>query len=308
MKSANNRKRVVVVVNKWWECDPVMFALTNDYVRPQALNWPEILHYPCRKHTFFEEPRAVFNMEHTTAEIWCISDLLAQYKDIPCMQSSSEKKMIVLPGIFSHPHQPADLVIAAGTAAFYPDSISNNGSAVIGSKVFLHNGHPDEQNSCSKWQAGPFDEIIGSTLSTDDFKTLTDFSGFSPALPGYFLVEKIDSAVSLGIYANHDYVACNSINVTDYTEYEQKDLETMRSYMERYPDRNCRSLETTHGLIKIAAGTNTPFMFVSGIVDRYGCFDIDVPDPPYAQNTVGAHNAGVVIAHLLVNIDNLYSK
>lgn len=308
MSSVSNKKRIVVVVNKWWECDPVMFALTDDYVRPQGLSWPEILHYPCRKHTFFKEPRAVFNMEHTTAEIWCISDLLAQYPDDACNQSSSQKKMIVLPGIFSYSPQPADLVIAVGTAAFYPDSISNNGSVVIGSKAFLHNGHPAGENPCSNWQAGPFDKIIGSTLTEDDFSVLTDFSIFSPALPGYFLVEKIDSAVNLGIYADYDYVACNSINVTDYTEYEQKDLETMNAYMERYPDRNCRSLETTHGLIKIAAGSNTPFMFVSGIVDRFGCFDFDVPDPPYPQNTVGAHNAGVVIAYLLVNIDNLFGK
>jgi hypothetical protein len=55
-------------------------------------------------------------------------------------------------------------------------------------------------------------------------------------------------------------------------------------------------------------GSNTPFLFVSGIVDRFGCFDIDVPNPPYVRNTVGAHNAGVVIGYLLVNFDNLYGQ
>ncbi len=305
MSASTNKKRVVVVVNKWWECDPVMFVLSNDYVRPQGMSWPEILHYPWPQHTFSKEPRAILNMGYTTAEIWCISDLLAQYPNDSCNQSSSQKKMTVLPLILIYSTQPPDLVIAVGTAAFYPDSVSNNGSVVIGSKVFMHNGHPNGENPCSNWQGGPFDQIVDSTLSAADFKTITDFSHFSPAVPGYFLVEKTDPAVNPGIYANYGYVALNDINVTDYSEYEQKDLETMKAYMERYSDRNCRSLETTHGLIKIALGSNTPFMFVSGIVDRFGCFDIDVPNPPYVQNTVGAHNAGVVIGYLLVNIDNL---
>ena len=38
MSASTNKKRVVVVVNKWWECDPVMFVLSNDYVRPQGLS------------------------------------------------------------------------------------------------------------------------------------------------------------------------------------------------------------------------------------------------------------------------------
>ncbi len=47
MTNPDGRKRVVVVVNKWWECDPVMFVLTSDYVRPACnLGWPKLLQYP----------------------------------------------------------------------------------------------------------------------------------------------------------------------------------------------------------------------------------------------------------------------
>ena len=52
--------------------------------------------------------------------------------------------MEVLPLIFEQ--DPFDLVIAAGTAAHYPPEDNRNGSVFIGTKLFLHNDHPNGSN------------------------------------------------------------------------------------------------------------------------------------------------------------------
>jgi hypothetical protein len=158
----------------------VLFTLTNDYVRPyQELGWPQLLHYPAPQHSPCATPRAIFNLNSITAEIWCISDLLAVFPDKSCFQSSSARKMDVLGTIYSYSPSPADLVIAVGTAASYPIDVSQNGSVIIGSQVFLHNGHPNGENKCSDWNDGPFDTILESSLPKTDFEAITQFNTFS---------------------------------------------------------------------------------------------------------------------------------
>src|SRR5688572_19567883 len=40
-------KRVVVIANKWWECEPLMFVLLHNNARPHAtLGWPSQLNHP----------------------------------------------------------------------------------------------------------------------------------------------------------------------------------------------------------------------------------------------------------------------
>lgn len=72
-------------------------------------------------------------------------------------------------------------------------------------------------------------------------------------------------------------------------------------------NNNGVSLETTHGLIYATAyeyfcKTPPPFLFVSGITDRYTMFNIDVNQRVNAQNQSCAHNAGVVVAQLIANV------
>ena len=44
------RKRVLVIVNKWYECDPVMAVLLNDNARPASyLGWPTQLNPPRKR-------------------------------------------------------------------------------------------------------------------------------------------------------------------------------------------------------------------------------------------------------------------
>ena len=304
------KRRIIIVVNKWWECDPVMAVLTNDNVRPyKEIGWPEFLRYPCSHHHYSNEPRAIFNLTNIEVEIWCISDLLGKFEDKPCFQSSSERKMEVLPSIYSYKNQTADLVIAVGTSASYPIDISENGSVIIGTKTFMHNGHHNGSNPCSNWQEAPFDKVIDSkNLSKDDFKAIIRMSKFSDIANDYFLVSPLNPASSrtkferASVMANYDYVALGTVNVTDYSEYAQKDDETLNAYLKNVKDDNGRSIETTHGLIH-AAAKGSPFLFISGIVDRVGKFKQDIEPCVYGQNFVGAHNAGVVVAYMLVLLD-----
>lgn len=67
------------------------------------------------------------------------------------------------------------------------------------------------------------------------------------------------------------------------------------------------SLETTHAVIRATLGSS--FLYISGIVNRFGRFDEDVGGPGFkcAQNFVGAYNAGVALAWMLPMIDAVHN-
>ena len=317
----SKKTRVIIVVNKYWECDPVCWVLTNKYINEQCgieldarltcLTYPS---YGPVKSTRAEDtlPRLVLDTDFKTIEVWCISDLLSCSPEE--FQSSSEEKMKLLPIIFKYDiEKKIELVVAVGTASSGPGVAHNpvfkssniNGSVVIGSQVFMHNGG-DEQSK-SYYQCDSWDKLMesGSTTFIDQLKAV-DFTDYSqlmlcpptnPALEGQ------------QVYVDKDFVALGDVNVTDYSLYAQKDGETGAAFAAHYPhDPNGVSLETTHCLIYKAAKDHLkkhkpPFIFVSGEVDRYKMFAIDVNPKVYAQNVSGAHNAGVAVA-LIVSLLN----
>jgi len=310
--------RVLVIANKWWECDPLLNVLLNDNARPaSALGWPRPLHFPLprpdQNHLPKEnpdpKPRAVFHLSNISVEVWCISDLLEHLPDVPSdngkYQSSSEQKMKYLPRIFDG--KRPDFVVAFGTAA-YPSTTSENGSVVVGSRVFLHNGHPSsDPNPNSQWQKGPFDEIIESDITDDVFNRLTVIeTSPTPSVIGRFIVPPLNPVLNAKLLARHDYVALSEINVTDYTEYTVKDTETVSAFSKTNNISLASSLETTHGLIRVSS--DAPFVFVSGITDPVGFFGTEVNPRSYAQNTVAAHNAGIVVAWMLPQLDSLMGE
>ncbi|MDD4921644.1 MAG: hypothetical protein PHS30_04090 [Bacteroidales bacterium] len=321
------KKRIVVVVNKYWECDPVCSVLTNRYIKDQCgidLNFEQTfknshdpsygpVKVPLAEKT---EPRMYFETTSRIIEIWCISDLLSNSPDK--LQSSSEEKMRLLPIIFNYLNNgkslEIELIIAVGTASSGPsvginpffDTDNINGSVVIGSKVFMHNGW--DKDSASNYQCSDWGTILESgTNNVIEQLQGTDFSLYEQLL---LSPPTNPSPLRQHIYVDEKYVALGDVNVTDYTKYTQKDQETGDDFFAKYPDNlDGVSLETTHCLIYQAAknhngSQNPPFIFVSGITDRYTMFSSDVNPKVYGQNVSCAHNAGVAVAYILSQLIN----
>jgi hypothetical protein len=299
------KKRVVIVANKWWECDPIMSVLLNDRAHPAAaLGWPDMLNHPRQRpvesslpsENAAPVPRASFAFKKTTVEIWCISDLLEHLPDKPYYQSSVDRKIEQIPKIFK---ERADFVVAIGTAAF-PSDVSENGNVVVGTKVFMHNAHPSGTNAASQWDVGPFDKVVDSPLDQSAFIAITP-----PAdAANYFLVPPLNPAGTECPFTGYSNVALGTVNVTDDKEYSQKDLETLNAYQSKYDHACAKSLETTHGLIRVQS--EAPFIFISGLANRMGQFTYEVKPRMYAQNTTAAHNAGIVLAQMIPKIDSLF--
>jgi len=314
----STQSRAVIVVNKYWECDPVCWVLTNKYLNDCCgikLPWPRLLNYPIYGLVPLPPkpqppaPRLIYATAKLQVEVWCISDLLngfsAEY------QSSSQCKMEVLPAVFKYSPLPVKLVVAVGTASSgpfsppyqsYPDNI--NGSVVVGSKVFIHDGHPaSDPNPFSEWRCAYFDRLMNSSI---DESVISKLGGNSLAIA---LLSPPTNPATSGqhVYANPAYVSIGDVNVTNYTEYAAKDSEAGQSFIVHCPGNpNGVSMETTHGLIYATArnycGGDPPFMFVSGVVDRFTLFSVDVSPKVYAQNVTGAQNAGVVVAQLVASL------
>jgi hypothetical protein len=75
-------KRVVVVVNKWWECEPVLNTLLNPTATPANFPWPVLARMgptpgPQQPATT-ALPRTIFAFNSISVEVCCISDLLMQ--------------------------------------------------------------------------------------------------------------------------------------------------------------------------------------------------------------------------------------
>lgn len=315
-------QRVLVVVNKWWEADAVLYALLSQECRSPALGVPSELApqrpRPLAHPAVQARPRGVWTLKHTRVELWCISDLLEDLPDVPANQSSTERKAERLPAVIAAGPPPA-LVIAVGTAGS-PLPGRLNGAVALGTQVFTHDAHPDDSNPDSRWHDGPFDTLLASSLSQATFNVWASAlnAQWSDIAKRYW-VPPLGAAAS-GTYhqvqppaawsdaapgrllADYHHIALGAVNVTDYAEYAWADTLAVQAYKQHGGQpAHAVSLETTHGLIRVQ--TEAPFLFVSGITDRVGHFDEDVAPRAYAQNAACAHNAGVVLGWLLPAID-----
>jgi hypothetical protein len=296
-------KRIVVVVNKWWEMDPVMGVLLSDYVRPGPyLGWPALTRHPRPRPDQAAlppiepapKPRALFAMTKATVEVWCVSDLLEHLPDTGKYQSSSERKAERLPLVF---RSGADCVISVGTAASM-GPLSANGCVIVGPKVFMHNSHPGGSNPDSNWALGPFDTLLDFCVSADLLRKVSWLdTGIRRNLTERFLPSVLSPAPQATVLVDPNTVALGNVNVTDYREYEKTDAATIAAFRQSGIKLPPACLETTHGLIRAYGGDR--FVFLSGIVNRTGHFADEVDPRAYAQNTTGAHNAGVVLAWVL---------
>ncbi|MBB6144379.1 hypothetical protein HNQ77_002331 [Silvibacterium bohemicum] len=299
--------RIVTVVNKWWECEPAIAAMLNSNAWPSGDTvWPKVLHSPLQRPSGktdpWLKPRAVFQYNNFELEIWCVSDLLNDVSG--ACQSSSSVKSIRLPRIFGTGPAP-DLVVAVGTASSATVTPNRNGGVAIGTSVFLHDAHPDGQNPSSTWK-GPTDQLITSSISPTLFGQLASFDAGSALL--HFLPVKRNPSDSPVVTAGITDVALGTLNVTNYGDYKFKDPETVAAFTAAGLPVHPASVETTHGLIRLAY-PDAPFLFVSTITDRFTYFDGDVSGVPMndAQNTPAAYNAGITLRWMFANLDTALS-
>jgi hypothetical protein len=294
--------RVLVIINKWWECDPALAAMLNDNTRPRNSPWPDDLK-PARPRPEITKaqncdpvPRATFRYRTLTAEVWCISDLLDGLP--PNLQSSSEIKYERLGAIFEG--DKPDLVIAVGTASTPDSGVNCNGGVAVGTGIFMHNGCPNGANQDSNLNLPIFDQLIPSTIALPAFERIQRMDVTSAL--NRFLPVPLNPSPSVDVSIEFGAVALGTINVTDPKDYAAKDLLTVQAFREHVGTGVRVSLETTHGLIRVRAG-ESQFVFVSGIVNRFGRFGTDVAPRADAQNTAGAHNSGVVVTWMLSSLD-----
>jgi len=82
----NAQKRCLIVVNKYWECDPVCWVLTNAYLNERCgvgLPLPRLINNPSYGPVQMQPPtpRLIYTAGCARVEIWCISDMLSKFPD-----------------------------------------------------------------------------------------------------------------------------------------------------------------------------------------------------------------------------------
>jgi hypothetical protein len=296
--------KILILINKNWEAEPFLNALTNSEIRPLKLTFPQTINTPKDGNNKMDMPRAILNFSDNGAtvlqfSVWCIQDLM--YLNIPpdpkiqSSSSSEEKYKVLFPLIQA---ENPDLVIAVGTAG-YPSNTSFNGSVVIGGNFFVHNGHTN--NPKSNLNHPDIGKILFSNVNdklfdliNKEFKNLTE--------PKFIKTPRNPAQQSVCM-ASKVYTAISSINVTDYSEYNWVDLEAIEHYKQTEKRLPYNSLETTHGVIKFS--TAKPIIFVSGITDRSEYFHSEVTA---TQNYVSSFNTGIVLGQLFCSLNDFVSQ
>jgi hypothetical protein len=305
--------RIIVLANKWWECEAMLAAMLNSSAFPPALSdgtvvspWCDSLSSPRSRVTdaYKATSRATFSyVQGTTVvfgvEVWCISDLME--KTDPSDSSSSAKANHMKEKLFKPGEAMPDLVIAVGTAGTATEVPNRSGGVAVGGQVFLHNAHlpntPDA-NPKSDWSDPRQETLVSPSIDKCLFEQLAAFDSASALL--HFLPLRRNASPSPIITIGLMDVALGTLNVTDYNEYKFKDPETVASYVAQGCSATPISLETTHGLIRLASNP-APFLFVTGITDAFLHFDeqVGVPALADAQNFAAAYNAGITVRYML---------
>ncbi len=293
--------RILLIANKNWEVEPILNAILNAQIRDPQLPLPDTLNYPWNFAPGTAQPRAIWSsLSKATVELWCVQDIM----DLKWNSSSSQGKHEDLPKILKYSQDQPSLVIALGTASS-PTADNINGCVVMGSNVFIHNYHPNGSNPQSQWDdPAHFDKLVTSSVKDNAFafqNSTLQSAQKSLLRPFLHPSEKITLLI------NKNYVAVGSVNITNYAEYSLADSAAMEAFKKAGISVPAGSVETTHGVIRLMC--DAPFMFMSGITDRFQHFDDDVDGKDSdgnvkttAQNYTAAFNIGVVLSIVLPTI------
>jgi hypothetical protein len=301
--------KIAIVVNKWWEADPLCAVLRHEEARPGVFKNFKFQRYPAdrarpdpsvprepKPDDPRRQPRLSLQVEECEVEVWCIEELMNLTSN---SSSSAEKARVLKPALAeSNPN----LVIAFGTAGS-AENVSINGSVVIGTRVYIHNPSP---GAAGNWDAAEHGgKIINSAFETANRKigrVFTDTSRFNAE--ARMLRSPLHPTETPVICVGDGFVSVGVVNITNYDHYAWADKEAISKFQEyniksRSGQVGC--IETTHGLIRCMR-PEAPFIYVSGIADTEGLFAYHVTPRKYAQNFVAAHNAAVALAWLLPDL------
>src|SRR5574340_622916 len=136
-----NPMRIVVLANKWWECEAMLTAILNTNAFPPPLSdgtvsspWcdPASLSSPRAQpaDAYNATSRATFSYKQGaailfTVEVWSVSDLLE--KTDPSGSSSGAKALHLRAKLFIAGGPLPDLVIAVGTAGTATEAPNRSG-------------------------------------------------------------------------------------------------------------------------------------------------------------------------------------
>ncbi|MCP4348130.1 MAG: hypothetical protein GY795_21720 [Desulfobacterales bacterium] len=286
MKTGKKAERIVIIANKRWEADPLVNVMLHKKARPDEFHeFERLADLKAKKKLSFK-----CKSNGIPIEIWCLEELMDPDKS----SSSTKEKWKVLPEIFDG-ETPPTLVIAFGTAGFPGDSIRANGCVVIGSNVFIHDPYYTKAgDQTDKWTNSELNKVINS-------KDILPSNALFPA-DGHFLMPPINPANPPRVFSGDGFYSLGVVNVTNYDDYIWADKQAIATFNEEVENKKMiGSVETTHGLIKLQAG-EAPFLFVSGIANTVGHFNLEVTPRVYSQNFVAAHNAGIALAWLLPHL------
>jgi len=297
-------KNITVIVNKSWETEPLLNAMTNQALTAKAplvshlLPFPSVFNSPkdlkAKTNDKRTSVRARFQLSSASSylnvSVWCIEDLMDPTKN----PSSSQEKFRVLPAALV---DSPDLVISVSTANC-PYDKSMNGSVLVGANSFLYNGCPG--NPQSNLNPKNINQLLPSNVNAKMFALINDT--FNAVVTSDFLIPPHSPANPFVCLASDAISVVSSINVTDYTTYTQVD-KAARKEFNRVVKKDPDTIETTHGVVKIS--TKAPIIFISPVTDRFGHFDDDVSS---VQNYVAAFNGGVVLRELLWSLCTFVDK
>jgi len=289
--------RILVIANKSWEVDPLLGVLRSDQGRPSSFSRttaPPVATVMMNDGSSKSVPaRTAFVTDAAVCEVWCIKDLMDPKKS----GSSSEEKARVLPAVVAAGATP-DLVVAFGTATI-AEQASYNGSVVIGSKVFVHDPYANTPNPDSRWTHADVGRVIDETDSSLSSHVLMVLDReHRPFIESRFLAPPLNPAQPPILLPSAALVALSNVNVTNYDNYVWADPKAIEAFSVVAGNNSVGSVETTHGVIRLVI-PSPRFLFVSGIANRLGRFNMELAPRSYAQNFAASHNAAVALAATL---------
>ncbi|MDC7289251.1 hypothetical protein NXH76_15740 [Blautia schinkii] len=293
MSGTKERFVVEVIVNKAWEVEPFLDAM----LKFDTFSKPYVLLSPRDKTNYMASCRAEFHWQREDGMlidviVRCIQDIMSNPNK---GKSNSQEKERLLPD-YIRADKP-DLIISVSTAESTPymeeGGKSCNGSVLIGETFFMYDARsfdPSTESYLDVTKALQTGSVLDSVS--------TGFDGIQEYID-YFMVPPHSPADPMQIMVKTDGVSIGVVNVENYKCYKEADAAAYTCFVKEYRKDNVpMCIETTHGIVKLAAG-DIPTFFVSPIVDRYEKFDIDVDDE---QNYIAAYNSGVTVAAFLAKL------